>query len=181
MQHDGNLSEGKGVARHIRSDEAEPPLAPQRGEVALLHGTRVEGIEVLAPDHFAPPPDQRLAHVGADEPRGPGDQDPQAHLQTSVRKYSMVRCSPSSSGTRGSQPRVARARAMSGWRTLGSSTGSGHSTIRLLLPVSASTRSASSRTVNSSGFPRFVGSDSELSNNRTMPSIRSSTKQNERV
>src|SRR2546430_12356695 len=88
MQHDGHLLEGQRVARHIRFDEAEPPLAPQRGEVALLHGTRVEGIEVVDPDDFVPPPDQRLAHVGADEPRGPGDQDPQAHLQTSVRKYS---------------------------------------------------------------------------------------------
>src|SRR6184192_2203098 len=146
MQHDGHLLEGQRVARHIRFDEAEPPLAPQRGEVALLHGTRVEGIEVVDPDDFVPPPDQRLAHVGADEPRGPGDQDPQAHLQTSVRKYSMVRCSPWSSEIWGSQPRVARARAMSGWRT-----------------------------VNSCGLPMLVGSPSPRSNSRTIPSIRSST------
>src|SRR5437899_6129511 len=115
MQHDGHLLEGQRVARHIRIDEAEPPLAPQRGEVALLHSTRVEGIEVVDPDDFVSPPDQRLAHVGADEPRGPGDQDPQAHLQTSVRKYSMVRFSPSSSETGGPRPAVARPRPVSVW------------------------------------------------------------------
>src|SRR5205807_2571808 len=87
------------------------------------------------PDDLVAPPDERFAHVGADEPCGPGHQDPQAHLQTSVRKYSMVCPSPWSRETWGSQPRVARARAMSGWRTFGSSTWSGRSTIGLRLPL----------------------------------------------
>src|SRR5438105_7443200 len=56
---------------------------------------------------------------------------------------------------------------MSGWRTLGSSVGSGCSTMALRLPVSRSTSSASWRTVNSWGLPMFVGSDPPHIGNRS--------------
>ena len=46
---------------------------------------------------------------------------------------------------------------MSGWRTCGSSTGSGSKTISLGEPVTSMTVSASSRIVNSLGLPMLTG------------------------
>ncbi len=51
------------------------------------------------------------------------------------RKYAIVDVSPSSSCTFGSQPSSVRARVMSGWRTFGSSVGSGWKTSWLFEPV----------------------------------------------
>ena len=51
--------------------------------------------------------------------------DTQPAYPTFVLKYSIVFTSPSSSCTFGSQPSSVRARVMSGWRTFGSSVGSG--------------------------------------------------------
>ncbi len=50
-------------------------------------------------------------------------------------KYAIVDVRPSSSVTFGSQPSSVRARVMSGWRTFGSSVGSGLKTSRLFDPV----------------------------------------------
>src|SRR5688572_17978558 len=62
----------------------------------------------------------------------------------------------SSRGTLGSQPSSVRARAMSGWRTRGSSTGSGRNTMRLREPVSSMICSASWRIVSSQERPIAV-------------------------
>src|SRR5436309_462550 len=170
-----------GVVGDIGLDEPKPGKFEEAREVALLDVTRVKRIEVVDTGHRMAEPDERLAHVRADEPGGPGDEKLVLHDShapwrvTTSRKYSMVRRSPSSSETFGSHPSVSRACLMSGWRTCGSSTGSGRSTILLLLPVNASTRSASCRTVNSCGLPILVGSAPPRSNSRTMPSIKSST------
>ena len=64
---------------------------------------------------------------------------------------------------------------MSGWRTLGSSTGSGFSTTRLFEPTIAMMRSASARIVSSWGLPMFTGSTVSESISRSIPSIRSLT------
>ena len=69
----------------------------------------------------------------------------------------MVCPSPSSSPTFGSQPRMLRARVMSGWRCFGSSTGSGRKTISLADLVNALMRSANCRIVTSAGLPQFTG------------------------
>jgi len=50
-------------------------------------------------------------------------------------KYSIVFLIPSSKSTRGSQPRTSLARVISGWRTFGSSTGSGLNSIFDFVPV----------------------------------------------
>ena len=66
-----------------------------------------------------------------------------------------MRRSPSSSWTSGSQPRICRARVMSGWRIWGSSTGSASKTISLAEPVTFRTVWASSRIVNSVRVPEI--------------------------
>src|SRR2546425_272026 len=113
------------------------------------NGAGVERIEVVDADHGVAAGRQRLAQVRPDEPRRARHEDTEAHRR-SPWKYSIVRRRPASSGTFGSQPKTWRAWVMSGWRTLGSSVGSGRSTTGLRLPVRRSTTSASWRTVNSS-------------------------------
>src|ERR671918_798836 len=67
--------------------------------------------------------------------------DPSHHPDGSVYqvtfalKYSMVSISPARNSTVGSQPQSCLARAMSGWRRLGSSCGSGREMTLLRLPV----------------------------------------------
>ena len=94
--------------------------------------------------------------ANARPPRGRGSLG-EAEL---LRKYSSVRGRPSASGTFGSQPRSVRARVMSGWRTLGSSTGSG----RVDDPAArAGERDDRARRAGGSsarcGLPMFTGSD----------------------
>ena len=75
---------------------------------------------------------------------------------------------------------VAR-RAMSGWRTLGSSIGSASKTISERDSVTSTIASAISSRVISEGLPMFTGSCTPDSWRATRPRTRSSTKQNERV
>src|SRR6202008_3709318 len=172
----------QGIARDVGLDEPKPGKRSQAGEIALFDVTRVERVEVIDPGHFVPPPHERLAHMRSDESGGAGDQKPVRHplrppppppsCPPISLKTAIVRPNPSSSDTFGSHPSVLRACVMSGWRTRGSSTGSGRSTILLLLPVNSRTRSASCRTVNSLGLPILVGSEPPRSNSRTIPSIK---------
>src|SRR5882762_2857372 len=175
VQHDRYALERERIADDIGLHEAEALGPAQPVEVPLLHGAGVEGIEVVDAHDLVTPGEERFAHVRADEPGRARDEQPGAHASVSPLKYSMVRRSPSSSDTFGSQPSVSRARWMSGWRTFGSSVGRGRSTMRLRLPVSRSTSSANWRTVNSWGLPMFVGSGPPRSNSLTIPSTRSST------
>ena len=46
-------------------------------------------------------------------------------VDSDSRNHAIARLSPSSRGTRGSQPSASRASVMSGWRTVGSSSGLG--------------------------------------------------------
>src|SRR5207249_6122115 len=83
-------------------------------EVPLLHGAVVEGIEVVDAHDLVTPGEERFAHVRADKAGRTRDEQAGAHAVVSLLKYSMVRRSPSSSATFGSQPSVSRARWMSG-------------------------------------------------------------------
>ena len=79
------------------------------------------------------------------------------------------------SPTSGSQPRISRARVMSGWRTCGSSTGSASKTISERDSVTSMTASASSSSVYSSGLPMLTGRWASDSISATSPRTRSST------
>src|SRR5712692_349739 len=92
---------------------------------------------------------------------------------TFVRKYSSVFTRPSSSGTCGSHRSTVRARVMSGWRTFGSSVGSGLWTILLFEAVILMIVRAISSIVVSRGLPMFTGSVSVDSISLMMPSTRS--------
>src|SRR6185437_10287214 len=105
---------------------------------------------------------QRLADSGADAMV----RDPICPDANSRLKYSMVRPSPSRTGTAGSQFNVALARVMSGRRTFGSSAGRGRRAIFDDEPVNSSTIVARSATVYSTGFPMFVGLASPRMNRR---------------
>ena len=104
-------------------------------------------------------------------------------LEILSSKKSTVSLRPSANFTFGSHPSFAFANEISGWRCLGSSCGSGWLTKFEVDAVSFRTSSASSRIVNSIGLPRLTGpvKDGGLSINCTRPSVRSFTKQNERV
>ena len=93
----------------------------------------------------------------------------------------MVRFRPSSSATSGCQPSSRRAVAMSGRRRTGSSAGSGRKLSVERLPVSCSTRSASSSTVCSCGLPMFTGCESGASISASRARTVSLTKQKLRV
>src|SRR3989441_7411330 len=175
VQYARHALERERITDDVRLDEPEAGGPAQPIGVPLLHGRGVEGIEVVDAHPFVPPGEERFAHVRADEAGRARDEQTGAHAAVSPLKYSMVRRSPSSSEIFGSQPRVSRARWISGWRTFGSSVGRGCSTKQLRLPVSRSTSPASWRTVNSLGLPMFVGSGPPRSNSPTMPSTRSST------
>src|SRR6185436_13637205 len=101
---------------------------------------------------------KNLAGVAADVTGCPGHED-RFHPWLSggpdsiSSKYWIVFARPSSSCTLGCQPSSRFARAMSGWRCRGSSGGSGIDSILEREPVRAMTFSASSRIVNSTGFP----------------------------
>ena len=82
---------------------------------------------------------------------------PAGRSAISCSKYGIVRRKPSSNGTTGLHPNFDCAIAISGRRCRGSSCGNGRCTTRDCEPVSATTRSASSRIVNSPGLPRFTG------------------------
>src|SRR6185437_188999 len=107
-------------------------------------------------------PPQRLADSGADAMV----RDPICPDATSRLKYSIVRASPSRTGTAGSQSNVALARLMSGRRTFGSSAGRGWRAIFDDEPVNSSTIVARSATVYSTGLPMFVGLASPRMNRR---------------
>src|SRR6202022_1281626 len=85
------------------------------------------------------------------------------------RKYSSVRRSPSSRPPSGCQPSLVRARVMSGWRRVGSSTGKGPCTISLFAPASLMIVSASCSMVTSCGLPRLTGISSPFSRLARMP------------
>src|SRR5512143_3922458 len=143
--------------------------------------------------------DQRHAeevrqHVGDPEihkgPEGANDQelqetrslkwivDDRDHAMPSLRlKYGMVFRKPCSSPTFGSQPRIWRARVMSGWRRCGSRAlrASGTKVVPASLPAMRLIASANSISVISLGLPMFTGRCSSDINNRTRPSTRSST------
>src|SRR4051812_22983167 len=73
--------------------------------------------------------------------------EPLLHTHLALRtaeKYSMVRISPSSTETVGSQPSASRASEISGWRCFGSSAGRGWKMMRELEPVSSMMRRANS-------------------------------------
>src|SRR5881628_2024341 len=123
--------------------------------------------------------EQTVHHVRTDEASASGDED--LHAPSFRRNHSSVSRRPSSASTRGSQPRSARAREMSGWRTLGSSTGSGRNTISLWDDVRRMIHLARSRSVISWGLPMFTGSWTALFISRQRPSMRSSMYWNERV
>src|SRR5207247_3301719 len=97
-----------------RRDETEARGPAQPVEVALLHGARVEGIEVVDTHDLVTAGEERVAHVRADEPGCARDEQTAAHATVSPLKYSMVRRSPSSSETFGSQPSIPRAPWQSG-------------------------------------------------------------------
>ena len=82
---------------------------------------------------------------------------------------------PSSNSTLGSQPRIFFARVMSGWRTFGSSTGSGLYLIFDFVPVMRMISSANCLIVISRGLPMFTGSWIAHCESRKMPSIKSET------
>src|SRR5262249_23699501 len=144
--------------------------------VQKLRPPRAEVVDDL---HLVAVGDQAVDHVRPDEPRATGDED--SHAPRRVRNQSMVRRSPSSVSTRGSQPSSARARVMSGWRTLGSSSGSGPNTISLVEPVTRTMRLARSSNVISCGLPMLTGSLTGASISRPMPSTRSSMYWKDRV
>src|SRR6058998_3376836 len=137
------------IARDIGLDEPEAGTLAQAREVALFDFARVKRIEVVHAGHRSPSRHKRFAQMRADESGRAGHEIGMGHAQrapalvTTPRKYSIVRRNPSSRLIAGSQPSFERAAEISGCRTCGSSTGSGRSTILLLLPVNASTRSAS--------------------------------------
>src|SRR5690606_14494261 len=92
-----------------------------------------------------------------------------------ARNQSMVRRRPSARSTFGSQPSTARARLMSGLRTVGSSSGRGTYSSGLSEPTRSRTSSASSVIDTSHGLPMFTGPASRECSSRTHPSTRSST------
>src|SRR5437016_4843628 len=116
--------ESGGIA-HIPPDEGEPPATGQLADGAELYRPIVERVQVVQSHDVVSRIQQRATRVPADEPGSTGDQDPPAHAASDCLKYEIVRRSPSSRPTRGSQPSSARARVMSGRRCLGSSVGSG--------------------------------------------------------
>src|SRR5437879_1361382 len=132
------------------------------------------GREVVDDDHLVAGRDVGVDHVRADEARPTRHQYLHA-LRTTGRKKSIVLRSPSSSATWGSQPSSVRALVMSGWRTLGSSSGRGRNTISLFEPVSALIRSANWRIEISIGLPQLTGSLWSERSRRTSPSTRSDT------
>src|SRR6185503_3064125 len=129
----------------LRIADVELEEARLRMQVLALAGD-----EVVDDEHLVTPRQVQLDHVRADEARPAGHDD----LHTRPLKNSIVFLRPASRSTFGSQPRIARARPISGWRTLGSSSGSGRKTISLRDPVSALMRSANCRIVTSTGLPR---------------------------
>src|SRR5262249_1171617 len=134
----------------LRVEDVELVEARLRVQVLTLAGA-----QVVDHEHLVAGRQVGVDHVRADEARAAGHQD--LHAYTLSRKYPMVWPSPSSSPTFGSQPRIVRARLMSGWRCFGSSTGSGRKTISLDDLVSALMRSANWRIVTSAGLPQFTG------------------------
>ena len=119
-----------------------------------------------------PRAEKGVHHVGADEAGSPRHQDPH-RTAPDFRYHSMVWRNPLSTSTRGSQPSRLRARVMSGWRTLGSSAGSGMKTSSLREPASLTIIWASASSVISYGLPRLTGSLTGLFMSRQMPSTRS--------
>src|SRR5207302_1872426 len=117
---------------NVESDRGGHALAPAGGQI-VDHVHRVTVCE------------QAVHDVGADETGSARDEYP--HGRSFPLNQSTVSRRPSSVSTRGSHPSSARARVMSGWRTLGSSTGSGRNTISLREPVSRIMRLASSSRV----------------------------------
>ncbi len=122
--------------RGVQVQDLRPLDADQRGGARVLDVELVEarsGIQVVAAaggevvddDHLVARGHAGVHHVRADEARAAGHEDLHAPGGRAWRKKSIVRRSPSSSAILGSQPRILRARVMSGCRTLGSSTGSG--------------------------------------------------------
>src|SRR3954452_5813461 len=89
--------------------------------------------------------------------------------------WSIVLRRPSRRSTSGSQPSRSFAREMSGWRTLGSSTGSASKTISERDSVSSITALAISSSVISFGFPMLTGSWTPDSMRAMRPRTRSST------
>src|SRR5262249_12482936 len=154
-QHDRNVvPDGIGLAARGADD---PGLLEEK--VALARGADQDGLEVVVDHRRASRTDARLA----------------GYRSSVWRNHSIACRSPSSTSTRGSQPRSVRARVMSGCRILGSSTGSAWKTMGLALPARRMTRFASSRSVISCGFPRLTGSWTSDCIRRQMPSTRSDT------
>src|SRR5262249_32162671 len=110
-----------------------------------LPGLAPAGLQVVEDVHRMPVRDQPIYDVRTDEAGAAGNEDPQE--PSFFRNQSTVCRSPSSVSTRGSHPSSARARLISGWRTFGSSTGSGRNTISLRDAVRRMIRLASSSSV----------------------------------
>src|SRR5207249_8273304 len=116
----------------VQSRRGGDSLAPARGQI-------VDYVDRVALR------EETIDDVRADEAGAARDQN--LHARSSSRNQSTVSRNPPSVSTRGSHPRSARARPMSGCRTLGSSTGSGRKTISLRDPESRMMRLASSSRV----------------------------------
>src|SRR5262245_20292117 len=103
------------IARDIRLDKLKTRVLADPLEVPLLHRACVERVEIIDACNPVASREERVGEMRADEPRGAGEEHLCTHRAavvsgaTTLRKYSMVRFSPSSSGTFGSQLSVARA------------------------------------------------------------------------
>ena len=116
----------EGSVGQIALDQRSPP-----------HRLVVAGAEVVQDHRLDAGGGQRLGRLAADVPGAAGDQDAHAasRLLSTCREAAIVRCSPSRTGTRGSQPSARLAREMSGRRCRGSSLGRGAKTIGERAPV----------------------------------------------
>ena len=115
--------------RSLRREHVREPRAPEVHRVEphrlARQPRRVAGGEVVHHRHLVPGAEEGVDDVRADEAGAARDEDP--HRAVPARRYqSIVSRSPRSTSTFGSQSSRRRARVMSGWRTLGSSTGSGN-------------------------------------------------------
>src|SRR5262249_4454163 len=179
----------RGLGGHV-DDDLRPRSRQDRFEPSVAKIVDVKsrlGMYAVAPSrrqvvehvHRMPVRDQSIYDVRTDEAGATGNEDPQE--PSFFRNQSTVSRSPSSVSTRGSHPSSARARPISGWRTFGSSTGSGRNTISLRDAVRRMIRLASSSRVISWGFPMLTGSFTGASMSRQRPSMRSLMYWNERV
>ena len=79
VHDDGIGSEQRPQGRdiqHVLLPKGKPAHRTHLGQIALLHGPGVEGIEVVDPDDLIALGRERLDQMGADEARGPCHQNP---------------------------------------------------------------------------------------------------------